>query len=96
MALALSLCLSIYLSLSLSIYLSLSLSLSVCVAFILRAKMSDPAFAAAADVIGIHYPAASTSTPAMVASGHVLWASEDSSSNDNEVGTLVLGQSLDG
>ena len=53
---------------------------------ITNALESDPEFAAAMDVIGIHYPTASTSTINMSTSGKILWSSEDSSTNDDEIG----------
>eukprot|EP00730_Choanoeca_flexa_P007258 TRINITY_DN12302_c0_g5_i1.p1 TRINITY_DN12302_c0_g5~~TRINITY_DN12302_c0_g5_i1.p1 ORF type:complete len:844 (+),score=126.15 TRINITY_DN12302_c0_g5_i1:279-2810(+) len=47
---------------------------------------ADAEFEKAVDIIGVHYPTASTSTSKARASGKVLWSSEDSSTYDNEVG----------
>jgi hypothetical protein len=47
--------------------------------------LSDPALAAAVDVIGAHYPG-TYSTAAAVSTGKQLWASEDDSTYNNGVG----------
>eukprot|EP01084_Bolivina_argentea_P194273 333296_1 len=53
---------------------------------IIAAAQNDSDFAKAFDVIGVHYPGASKDTPQMAASGFKLWSSEDSSTNDNNIG----------
>eukprot|EP01084_Bolivina_argentea_P273692 466275_1 len=53
---------------------------------------NDNAFAAAVDIIGIHYPSGSTSTTDMINSGKILWASEDDSSDDTIVGGGCLAR----
>eukprot|EP01084_Bolivina_argentea_P194275 333299_1 len=55
-------------------------------ASIISTMQKDAIFAKSFDAIGVHYPTASTDTIAMATSGKILWSSEDSSTNDNEIG----------
>ena len=47
---------------------------------------SDPEFSASFDVIGVHYQSASKDIGNMSSCGKKLWSSEDSSTNDDEIG----------
>ena len=66
------------------------------------AMADDPAFAAAVDVIGAHYPCgwlsaqtACPSTPAALASGKQLWASENGSHDYQDGASLVRATNRD-
>eukprot|EP01084_Bolivina_argentea_P095306 171371_1 len=53
---------------------------------IVAAAQNDTEFAKSFDIIGVHYPGSSRDTSAMASSGYKLWSSEDSSTNDNNIG----------